>query len=79
MDWTFVKAEKRLKEPPLNTSREAVKLREAAEAFGDHAVPMWGGDPDDVAGQRLNIALLKSALSYAKAVERAEKKRKKRK
>lgn len=59
----------RLKPPPLNTSKEAVALRTAAAAWAEPRGIV--GDPHDREGQRRNRALLKAALKYAAAVERA--------
>jgi len=54
----------RLKEPPENKSKEAVKLREVAVTFAeDIAGPVR--DSVDTEGKRRNIALLDAAVHYA--------------
>lgn len=50
--------------PMANSSKQAVALRKAAFAFVKHQ-PI-GGDDADKAGMKLNRALLRAALSYAK-------------
>jgi hypothetical protein len=53
----------RVREPPANTSREAVALRKAAIAFTQHI-----GEPtvDDRKGMVLNRRLLAAARAYAR-------------
>lgn len=60
----------RLKEPPLNTSPEAVALRKAAQAFATHDCYWERCNSEDRKGQQVNRALLKAALRYADAVIR---------
>lgn len=69
----------RLPEPPLNTSREAVQLRQAAQAFAFANHVEHDEDPDnndeDITGQRKNIDLLRAAIAYTRIVDRAVTKR----
>lgn len=59
-----------LKRPLANNSPEAVKLRTLALEFGNQPE---NDDQHDRPGQRLNRALLKAALAYAKVAMRHEK------
>ena len=51
-----------------SAEKTAVKLREVALAFAKHS-GMESEDQHDRKGQRLNKALLKAAINYAKSCE----------
>jgi hypothetical protein len=53
------------KEPPANTSPEAVKLRQAALAFTNQPPSK---DLHDREGMKANRALLRAAFAYVRAV-----------
>ena len=54
--------------PKANHSKEAIKLRVIAAAWGKCPIPTdW--DKEDREGMRLNRALLKAAIAYAKRIE----------
>lgn len=57
-----------VKKPPANLCKEAVALREAAQAFGRQPEVPATGDPHDKAGNALNWKLLTAALHYAHVV-----------
>jgi hypothetical protein len=53
------------REPPANTSPEAVALRTLAQKFGKAPVR----DANDTDGQGANRALLKAAIAYARVAD----------
>lgn len=57
-----------MKKPPLNTSPEAVRLRNAAAAWGK-SLEHESLDDEDREGQRLNRELLRAACAYHNAVQ----------
>jgi hypothetical protein len=57
-----------MREPKANHSKEAIKLRTLAVAWAKCPIPTdW--DKEDKEGMRLNRALLKAAIAYAKVAE----------
>ena len=54
-------------EPKSNRSKEAIALRDAAGQWA--MTPSDLNDPEDKEGMRLNRALLKAAIAYAKVAE----------
>jgi hypothetical protein len=56
-----------MKDPPLNKSPEARKLRELATTWGKN-IDREPTDDEDRASAKLNRALLQAALAYANAV-----------
>ena len=54
--------------PKANDSKEAIKLRVIAAAWGKCPIPT-DFDKEDKEGERLNRALLKAAIAYAKVAE----------
>lgn len=56
-----------MSEPKANRSKEAIALRGAAGQWA--RTPSDMNDPEDKEGKRLNRALLKAAIAYAKVAE----------
>ena len=56
-----------MRDPIANSSKEAIKLRTAAMNWAYYREEP--ADDEDTKGQRLNRALLKAAIAYAKRTE----------